>query len=234
MREKEILNDIVRFFEAGINIAILTPLRFSYNEAYIDDEDIMTNDRVTAILADETIRADRREAFKQQTRMGWTKIFLGFFTSSWRTSTEKLEHQWVSSCIRLFLKWGCACWTHRNNHLCGPSKKWHQLKRQRLQAEARVWLEAPKWESLVPLTQTARFRRDIMRATTETISTWLLQQQTLRRLIWDKRRANIISHFQTEASLEVLDRNFHIKILAARRGIREKQNTMTTNEEPPD
>ena len=59
MREKEIPNDIVRLFEAGIDIAILTPLQFSYNEAYMDDEDIMTDDQVTEILTDETIQADR-------------------------------------------------------------------------------------------------------------------------------------------------------------------------------
>jgi len=87
MRDKEILNDIVRLFEAGINIAVLTPLRCSYDDTYTDDDDIMTDARVTKILTDETIREDRQEAFKQQTRMGWTKIFMGFFTSSWRTST---------------------------------------------------------------------------------------------------------------------------------------------------
>ena len=166
--------------------------------------------------------------------MGWTKIFLGFFTNSWRTSTEKLEYPWVSSCIRLFLEWGCACWTHRNNHLYGPSKKRHQQKRQRLQAEARVWLEAPKRESLVPLQRNARFRKDITRATTETISTWLLQQQTLRQLIRTKRRTNIISYFQNEASMEVLDRNFQREIIEARRGTRAQVDTEETNEEPSD
>ena len=194
----------------------------------------MTDDRVTEIIMDETIREDRREAFTQQTRIGWTKIFLGYFTTNWRTSTENLEFPWVASCIRLFLAWGRACWTHRNNHLYGPSKKRHKQKRQRLQAEVRVWLEAPKQESLVPLQRNARFRKDITRATTETISTWLLQQQTLRRLIRNKRRTNIISYFQTEPSLEVLDRNFWRKIIEARRGTRAQIDTETTNEEPPD
>ena len=165
--------------------------------------------------------------------MGWTKIFMSFFTSSWRTSTEKLDRPWVASCTRLFLEWGRACWTHRNNHLYGPSKKRHQQKRQRLQAEARVWLEVPKRESMVPLQRNARFRKDITRATTETISTWLLQQQTLRQLIRKKRRTNIISNFQSEASLEVSDRNFRRKIIEARRGTRAQTSTETTNEELP-
>eukprot|EP00816_Leptocylindrus_hargravesii_P008854 CAMPEP_0196803608 /NCGR_PEP_ID=MMETSP1362-20130617/3033_1 /TAXON_ID=163516 /ORGANISM="Leptocylindrus danicus, Strain CCMP1856" /LENGTH=82 /DNA_ID=CAMNT_0042175307 /DNA_START=177 /DNA_END=422 /DNA_ORIENTATION=+ len=82
----------MRMFEAGIDIALLTPFRYSYDDVHIDEDDIMTDERVTTILTDETIREDRQEAFKQQTRIGWTKIFLGFFTNSWRTSTEKLEY----------------------------------------------------------------------------------------------------------------------------------------------
>ena len=233
MRDNKIPNDIVRMFETGIDIAILTPLRFSYDGVHMDEDDIMTDDRVTEIITDETIREDRRAAFTQQTRIGWTKIFLGYFTTSWRTSTENLEFPWVASCIRLFLDWGRACWTHRNNHLYGPSKKRHKQKRQRLQAEARVWLEAPKRESLVPLQRSARFRRDLTRATTETISTWLLKQQTLRKLIRKRRRANIISYFQSEASMEILDRTFQRKLIEARRGTRVQSDTDTTNEEPP-
>ena len=87
---------------------------------------------------------------------------------------------------------------------------------------------------MVPLQRNARFRKDITRATTETISTWLLQQQTLRQLIRKKRRTNIISYFQSEASLEVSDRNFRRKIIEARRGTRAQIGTETTNEEPPD
>ena len=104
MQDKEIPNDIVRMFEAGIDIALLTPLRYSYDNVHIDEDGIMTDDRVTEILTDEMIREDRQEAFKNQTRIGWTKIFLGYFTTSWRTSTEKLKFPWVASCIRLFLE----------------------------------------------------------------------------------------------------------------------------------
>ena len=59
MKEKEIPNDIVRLFEAGIDIAILTPLRCYYDDTYTDDDDIMTDERVTKILTDKTIQADR-------------------------------------------------------------------------------------------------------------------------------------------------------------------------------
>jgi len=160
-------------------------------------------------------------------------MFMGFFTTGWQTSTDILDHKWMSSCTCLFLEWDCACWKHRNSHLYGPPKQQYQQKRQRLQAEVQVWLDAPKRESLVPLQNNNRIRKDITRATMETICTWLPHQQTLRRLIRDKQKANIISYFQSEASLEVLDWNFRRTIIAARWGIREQMDTTTSNEEPP-
>eukprot|EP00816_Leptocylindrus_hargravesii_P003149 CAMPEP_0196825450 /NCGR_PEP_ID=MMETSP1362-20130617/93059_1 /TAXON_ID=163516 /ORGANISM="Leptocylindrus danicus, Strain CCMP1856" /LENGTH=132 /DNA_ID=CAMNT_0042205873 /DNA_START=1017 /DNA_END=1414 /DNA_ORIENTATION=- len=68
-----------------------------------------------------------------------------FLTPEWRTSTADLEHRWMTSCTRLFLEWGRACWSHYHNSLLyGPPKQQHQQKQQRIQAEARVWLEAAK------------------------------------------------------------------------------------------
>eukprot|EP00816_Leptocylindrus_hargravesii_P009675 CAMPEP_0196802658 /NCGR_PEP_ID=MMETSP1362-20130617/2226_1 /TAXON_ID=163516 /ORGANISM="Leptocylindrus danicus, Strain CCMP1856" /LENGTH=54 /DNA_ID=CAMNT_0042174003 /DNA_START=1764 /DNA_END=1925 /DNA_ORIENTATION=- len=54
----------------------------------------MTDEQVTTILINDKIQLDRREAFVQQMRMGWTRIFMGFFTTGWRTSTEDLDHKW--------------------------------------------------------------------------------------------------------------------------------------------
>jgi len=123
MWEKELPNDILELFDAGINIALFMPLQFSFDEGYIDAADIMTDEQVTTILINDKIQLDRREAFVQQMRMGWTRIFMGFFTTGWGTSTEGLDHKWMSSCTHLFLKWGHACWTHRNSHLYGPPKQ---------------------------------------------------------------------------------------------------------------
>ena len=78
MREKEISNNILQLFEAGLDIAIFTPLRLSFDEASMDAADIMTDNWVTKILTNDTMRADGWEAFLQQTRLGWTRIFMEF------------------------------------------------------------------------------------------------------------------------------------------------------------
>ena len=141
---------------------------------------------------------------------------MGYLTSGWRTCTADLEHQWTTSCTRLFLEWGRACWTHHNNTLHGPCKNRHQQRRQKSQAEARVWLKAPSTEALVPLHKVTRLKRDITRATAETLATWLLNKQTMRRLIRNENQPRIIMRSQTKASLEVSDKNFHRKLTAAR------------------
>ena len=73
-----------------------------------------------------------------------------------------------------------------------------------------------------------------MRARMETIATWLLKQQTMKRLIQNGKRMSIIMQFQTKASLEVLDQNIHRKLIVARQGIQEQRNMTKTNEKPPD
>jgi len=110
MREKEIPNDILRMLEVGIGLA----LSVSFDDDFMTSEEMMTDERVTTILNDETIREDRRGAFAQQTKLGWTRIFTGYISTEWHKSTSELQHKWTSSCIRLFLEWGRACWSHRN------------------------------------------------------------------------------------------------------------------------
>jgi len=128
MQDMEILNDILDLLKVGLDIAILTPVRLSVDEAAMDDMDIMTDDRVMEMLENNKIRTDQREAFIQQTTLGWTRIFMGYFTTGWRTSTDNLEHRWMPSCTQLFLEWGRDCWSHRNSILYGPPKHRHQQK----------------------------------------------------------------------------------------------------------
>ena len=78
MQEQELPNDILELFDASIDIALFTPLRFSFDEDYIDAADIMMDERVTKILNNDNIRPDRREVFAQQKRMGWTRKFMCF------------------------------------------------------------------------------------------------------------------------------------------------------------
>ena len=155
-------------------------------------------------------------------------------TVEWRRSTAKLEHPWTSSCLRLFLEWGRACWAHRNLLLYGPSSSRHQQRRKRLQDEAKVWLTAPLTESLVPLYDRGRIKRDITRATTETIATWVERQNQVRKRIRHKKKTNIITNFISEADLQIIDRVFHNKLTEARRGIRHRPELTASNEDPPD
>uniref|UniRef100_A0A6U2LII5 Uncharacterized protein n=1 Tax=Leptocylindrus danicus TaxID=163516 RepID=A0A6U2LII5_9STRA len=144
---------------------------------------------------------------------------MGCMTVEWRRSAKNLEHNWTSSCARLFLEWGCACWTHRNLFLYGPSSTRHQQRQKQLQAEAQVWITAPRTDLLVPIHNNARLKRDITRETTEIIATWLHRQNQLRKRMQKKKKNNIITDFISEATLQETDRIFHSKLIEARRGI---------------
>ena len=114
MTDKEIPNDILRMFETGIDLALIPRPRPCYHDDLTAAEAMFDDDRVLQIINDTTINEARRLAFEQQTKIGWSRLFLGLMTVEWSRSTAKLEHQWTSSCARLFLEWGRACWTHRN------------------------------------------------------------------------------------------------------------------------
>ena len=140
-------------------------------------------------------------------KLGWTRIFTGYILTEWHKSTSELQHKWTNSSICPFLEWGGL--------LVTPSTKQHQQCRKRLQAEARVWIDAPCTESLVPIHYNGRLKRDITRATSETIATWLLWQSQLRKQIRDRKKTSLIAEFHSEDILLEADRIFHGKLLAA-------------------
>ena len=234
MKDKELTNDILRMFETGIDLVLTPPPRPCYHDDLTAAAAMFEDERVLKILNDTTINEARRLAFEQQTKIGWSRLFLGLMMIEWSRSTANLEHQWTSSCLRLFLDWGRACWTHRNYLLFGPASARRQQRRKRLQAEARVWITAPHTESLVPLNSNGRLKRDITRATTETIATWVHRQALIRKRIRKKKKTNIITQILSEEELQEADRVFHNKLLEARRGIRPRTEITKTNEEPPD
>ena len=167
-------------FELGIELALIPQTRPFYDDL-ITMTEMIDDDRVQKILNND-----------------WSRIFMGYMTDGWRRSTAKLtKRNWTAACLRLFLQWGRACWSHRNTILYGPSKKRHQQRRRRLQAEARVWIDSPSSESLVPIDKYGSLKRDITRATTETIATWLLCQQQTRQKIQNNKKSNIMMNFQS-------------------------------------
>ena len=86
----------------------------------------------------------------------------------------------------------------------------------------------------MPIHNYRRLTRDITRATTETIATWIQRQRQLRKQIRNNEQSNVITTFLLEEDLQDADQKFHSKLLAARRGSRDHTETISTNEEPPD
>ena len=117
--------------ETGIGLALLPPRPYLFDDL-TETTDLLEDDRALTIINDTTINSERREAFIQQTKIGWTSLFMGYMTVEWRRSTAKLDHKWTIPCLRLFLEWGRACWAHRNTTLYGPSKNRKQQRQKRL------------------------------------------------------------------------------------------------------
>ena len=62
MREREIPNDILFMFEAGIDIALLTPHRTLYDDDILASTYIMADTRVMKTMIDDSFKEDRWEA----------------------------------------------------------------------------------------------------------------------------------------------------------------------------
>ena len=80
MKEKELPNDILRMFETGIDLALAPPPRPCYHDDLTAAADMFDDVRVLKILNDTTINEARRLAFEQQTKIGWSRLFLGLMT----------------------------------------------------------------------------------------------------------------------------------------------------------
>ena len=146
---------------------------------------------------------------------------------NWNLATVKICLRRRLSAWKGWQVRGSLTYTNHVLSLAFPSRKRHQ-------DEAKVWLNAPRTESLVPLNNRRRLKWDITRATTETIATWVTRQNQLRKRIRNKKTTSIITNFISEAELQNNDRVFHNKLIEARRGIRHRSEPITLNEEPPD
>ena len=72
----------------------------------------------TALMEDTSFREDAREAFIQQTEMGWENLFMGRMAIRCKSTTEKLK-PWTTKFMSLMIEWGRACWTDRNVMIYG-------------------------------------------------------------------------------------------------------------------
>ena len=77
--------------------------------------------RVAQLLKDDEINLEYKEAFRQQTIIGWEYIFTGKFAKGWRNCwTER--RQWATKFAILMMTWGRACWSSRNSTLFGEKQ----------------------------------------------------------------------------------------------------------------
>ena len=61
----------------------------------------------------------------------------------------------------LVIEWGRACWTAKTGMIYGERHQQYRMERNRLQAEARVYLNAPKEEALVPIENSRAMRKNV-------------------------------------------------------------------------
>ena len=136
LADQQLPNGLLHLIEAGINLASL-----SYNthqgEAWDgDDEGNEIEKRVAQLLNDDEINMEYKEAFRQQTIIGWEYIFTGKFAKGWRNCwTER--RQWATKFAILMMTWGRACWSSRNSTLFGEKTNSYAIQRKRNCVEKR-------------------------------------------------------------------------------------------------
>ena len=113
-------------------------------------------------MYDDTIPQQYKTAFQQQTKLGWERLLMGKMASGWRQCWPDKKY-WRSSIAHTFMEWGRACWSHhRNSKLYVKRKNNYKITRMRLKAEAQVWMEAPIFESIIPI-QRDQWKRKLLK-----------------------------------------------------------------------
>ena len=119
-----------------------------------------------ALLEDTSFREDANGAFIQQMKIGWEEL---------RSATKKLK-PWTTKFMNLMNEWGRSCWTAGNGIVYGEKRQRYTLERKRLQKEARVYLYAPKEETLVPIENIRATRKNVRKLSNIEIANWIADQ----------------------------------------------------------
>ena len=117
----------------------------------------------------------------------------------------------------------------------GERRQQYTMERRRLQAEARVYLNAAKEEALVPIENIRSTRKNIRNMPNVEIANWIAGQRRWRQRILKKKMTNIIVLTKKEAELQLLDEQFRKRIIDATRNITTMQqnaaNAVNNNNE---
>ena len=219
-------NDILKLMEGGIDL-VLSGGETHRGENWHDENNTAQKDeRITVLMENTSFREDAKEAFIQQMEMGWEDLFMGRMAIGWRSATEKVK-PWITKFMNLMIEWGRSCWTARNGMIFGEKRQRYTVERKRLQEMARVYLYAPKEESLVPIKNIKATRRSVRNLPNIEIANWIAEQKRARQKIRQRRTTNMLMHLRQEAELQILDHRFKTRINDATRYITPMQQNQT-------
>ncbi len=153
-------NDILKLMEGGIDLVLSGGETHRGENWHDENNTAQTDKRITVLMENTSFREDAKEAFIQQMEMGWEDLFMGRMAIGWRSATEKVK-PWITKFMNLMIECGRSCWTVRNGMIFGEKRQWYTVERKRLQEMARVYLYAPKEESLVPIKNIKATRRSV-------------------------------------------------------------------------
>ncbi len=107
LAEQQIPNGLLHLIEAGIDLALHSD-NTHQGEAWDGDEDGNDEEkRVAQLLNDDEINTEYKDAFRQQTVIGWEYIFTGKFAQGWRKFWTERQ-QWATKFAILMMTWGKA------------------------------------------------------------------------------------------------------------------------------
>ena len=164
-------NDVLALLEGGIGIVLSGGETYSGEIWHNKDNIAQNNERITALMENTGFREDAKGASIQQMELGWEDLFMRM-AIGWRSAAEKVK-PWIRKFMNIMIEWGRSCWTARNGMIYGG----YTLERKRLQEEARVYLYAPKDESLVPIKNIKATRRSVRNLPNIEITNWIAVQQ---------------------------------------------------------
>ena len=84
MAEQRLLNGLLRLIEAGIDLVLQSDNMHQGEHWDRDDDGNEVEKRIAQLLNDDEINTEYKDAFRQQTVIGWEYIFMGKFARGWR------------------------------------------------------------------------------------------------------------------------------------------------------
>ena len=84
-------------------------------------------------------------------------------------------------------------------------------------ADARLWIDAPRTETLIPLQHDRWKRRLLKKSANSDVAHWLEHNRITQRCVWKGEVTNILMRLTTQEELERSDHSFFTKVIRAKR-----------------